>query len=66
MTTSRKIVDNLLRGKKAERVALMGAPWGDTIAANPSIVDMCASLMICLLSTSLPTDTSAGSQISPR
>jgi uroporphyrinogen decarboxylase len=27
------VVDNLLRGKEAERVALMGAPWGDTIAA---------------------------------
>ncbi len=33
MTTSREVVDNLLRGKEAERVALMGAPWGDTIAA---------------------------------
>ena len=33
MATSRDIVDNLLRGKKAERVALMGSPWGDTIAA---------------------------------
>jgi uroporphyrinogen decarboxylase len=33
MMTSRETVDNLLRGKKAERVALMDAPWGDTIAA---------------------------------
>jgi len=33
MMTSREVVDNLLRGKEAERVALMGAPWADTIAA---------------------------------
>jgi len=33
MMTSRKVVDNLLRGKRAERVGLMGAPWSDTIAA---------------------------------
>lgn len=33
MATSREIVDNLLRGKKAERVALMDGPWSDTIAA---------------------------------
>ena len=31
--TSREIVDNLLRGKKAERVGLMDSPWSDTIAA---------------------------------
>ena len=33
MQTSRTVVNNLLRGKEAERVALMGAPWSDTIAA---------------------------------
>ena len=33
MMTSREVVDNLLRGKKAERVALREAPWEDTIAA---------------------------------
>ena len=33
MMTSREVVDNLLRGKKAERVGLMDGPWGDTIAA---------------------------------
>jgi uroporphyrinogen decarboxylase len=33
MQTSREVVDNLLRGKKAERVALMDGPWSDTIAA---------------------------------
>jgi uroporphyrinogen decarboxylase len=33
MMTSQAVVDALLRGKKAERVALMDAPWGDTIAA---------------------------------
>jgi len=33
MTTSRELIDNLLRGKNAERVGLMGSPWGDTIAA---------------------------------
>ena len=32
-TTSREIVDNLLRGKIAERVGLMDSPWDDTIAA---------------------------------
>ncbi len=31
--TSRENVDNLLRGKKAERVGLMDAPWADTMAA---------------------------------
>jgi uroporphyrinogen decarboxylase len=31
--TLRQAVDNLLRGKPAERVTLMGSPWGDTIAA---------------------------------
>jgi len=31
--TSKQIVDNLIRGKSAERVGLMGSPWGDTIAA---------------------------------
>jgi len=30
---SRTVVDNLLRKKPAERVALMDGPWGDTIAA---------------------------------
>jgi uroporphyrinogen decarboxylase len=30
---SREVIDNLLRGRKAERVGLMGSPWGDTIAA---------------------------------
>ena len=33
MATSRETVDALLRGKKAERVAVMGAPWADTVAA---------------------------------
>lgn len=33
MTTSREVIDNLIRGKKAERVGLMGSPWEDTIAA---------------------------------
>jgi len=32
MMTSREVVDNLLRGKKAERVGLMDGPWSDTIA----------------------------------
>ena len=32
MQTPRDVVDGLLRKKKVERVALMGAPWGDTIA----------------------------------
>ncbi len=31
--TSRKVVDNLLRGKPADRVALRGSPWADTVAA---------------------------------
>ncbi|MCE5260270.1 MAG: hypothetical protein LLG44_14610 [Chloroflexi bacterium] len=31
MTTSRQIVDDLLRGRRAERVALMDGPWPDTI-----------------------------------
>jgi uroporphyrinogen decarboxylase len=33
MTTPYENVDNLLRGKKAEWVALTGAPWEDTVAA---------------------------------
>ncbi|MBL7201453.1 MAG: hypothetical protein ISS56_15035 [Anaerolineae bacterium] len=33
MMTSQQVVDCLLRGKPCERVGLMGAPWGDTIAA---------------------------------
>jgi uroporphyrinogen decarboxylase len=33
MQTSRQVVDRLLRGERAERVGLMGSPWGDTIAA---------------------------------
>jgi uroporphyrinogen decarboxylase len=33
MMTSREVVDNLLRGKPAERVGLMDGPWADTIAA---------------------------------
>ena len=33
MQTSREVVDNLLRGKPAERVGLMDGPWSDTIAA---------------------------------
>jgi len=33
MATSRETVDALLRGKKAERVAVMDSPWADTIAA---------------------------------
>jgi uroporphyrinogen decarboxylase len=33
MQTPRQIVDALLRGQKAERVALMEGPWNDTIAA---------------------------------
>ncbi|MCL4504459.1 MAG: hypothetical protein M1434_08600 [Chloroflexi bacterium] len=32
MDTSRETVDNLLRGRKAERVALMDSPWGDALA----------------------------------
>jgi uroporphyrinogen decarboxylase len=30
---SREVIDNLLRGRRAERVGLMDSPWGDTIAA---------------------------------
>ncbi|MCP4167379.1 MAG: hypothetical protein GY759_16030 [Chloroflexi bacterium] len=33
MTTSYKLVDNLIRGEKAERVAVMDSPWSETIAA---------------------------------
>jgi uroporphyrinogen decarboxylase len=33
MATPRETVDALLRGRKAERVAVMGSPWADTIAA---------------------------------
>jgi uroporphyrinogen decarboxylase len=33
MATPRETVDALLRGEKAERMALMGSPWADTIAA---------------------------------
>ena len=33
MMTSRQVVSDLLRGRKAERVGLMGSPWGDTLAA---------------------------------
>jgi len=33
MMTSREVVDNLLRGKQAERVGLVDSPWDDTIAA---------------------------------
>src|SRR5512137_2794679 len=33
MTTSREVVDNLLRGRRAERVALVDSPWGDSLAA---------------------------------
>ena len=33
MDTSRQVVNDLLRGNKAERVALMEGPWADTIAA---------------------------------
>ena len=32
MDTSRQTVDNLLRGRKAERVALMDSPWEDALA----------------------------------
>lgn len=31
--TSRELIDNLIRGKHADRVGLMGSPWKDTIAA---------------------------------
>jgi uroporphyrinogen decarboxylase len=33
MASARNVVDALLRGKTAERVALMDSPWGDTLAA---------------------------------
>ncbi len=33
MTTSRELINTLLRGQKAERVGLMDSPWSDTIAA---------------------------------
>jgi uroporphyrinogen decarboxylase len=33
MDTSQTVVDDLLRGRKAERVALMDGPWADTILA---------------------------------
>ena len=33
MATPRQVVDDLLRGKQAERMALMDSPWGDTLAA---------------------------------
>jgi uroporphyrinogen decarboxylase len=33
MQTPREVVDALLRGKKAERMALMDSPWADTIVA---------------------------------
>jgi uroporphyrinogen decarboxylase len=33
MTTSRQLVDDLLRGRKVERVGLMDSPWADTLAA---------------------------------
>jgi uroporphyrinogen decarboxylase len=33
MMTSREVVDNLLRGRRADRVAVTDAPWKDTIAA---------------------------------
>jgi len=33
MTTPRKVVDNLIRAKKLERVGLKGSPWPDTIVA---------------------------------
>ena len=33
MTTSRETINNLIRGQKAERVGLFGAPWEDTVAA---------------------------------
>jgi uroporphyrinogen decarboxylase len=32
-STSREVVDQLLRGKKAERVGLLDSPWGDSLAA---------------------------------
>ena len=33
METSRSVIDNLLRGRKAERVGLMDGPWADTVWA---------------------------------
>ena len=33
MASARNVVDALLRGQTAERVALMDSPWGDTLAA---------------------------------
>ena len=33
MTTSRELVDELIRGRKGERVGLVDSPWQDTIAA---------------------------------
>jgi uroporphyrinogen decarboxylase len=33
MQTSRHVVDDLLRGRKAERVGLVDSPWGDTLVA---------------------------------
>ena len=33
MATARNVVDALLRGQTAERVALLDSPWGDTLAA---------------------------------
>jgi len=33
MTTSRELINALLRGDKAERVGLVDYPWGDTLAA---------------------------------
>ena len=33
MDNSRTVVDDLLRGRKAERVGLMDSPWADTIWA---------------------------------
>lgn len=33
MQTGQKVIDNLLRGRKAERVGLMDSPWADTIWA---------------------------------
>ena len=32
-STSREVIDGLLRGRPVERVGLRGSPWGDTIAA---------------------------------
>jgi len=33
MAGSRQVIEDLLRGREAERVGLMGLPWGDTLAA---------------------------------